>query len=883
MKPPSPPPQHGRLPAIPLLLFRTLVPQAEREEVLADLAAEHAWRSRTHGRVAASLWAWRQLIGSLPALLRRAIWRGRTGFEPRSSWMQPGGAMLEGWIIDLRYSARRLASRPTFTLLAVLTLALGAGGTAATFSIVRTLLVAPLPVADEDRVGVLWAPLDWTEQEFLFLRHSVPGVAHLAAYRPEDATLERPGKPMRLVRGVATSAEFFTALGARPELGRAFVAGEDAPGSEPVAVISHGLWRELGGIRSLVGQPLVLGGIARTVIGVMPRGFWFPDPTIRVWTTTPLSPERRAGLYALVARLDEGQEMQTMRGSLGGVARALGERFTYPAQWDKTRAPDITPLREAVVGDLRPSLIATFAAMIVILGIACLNVAALMLGQLGSRSTELAVRMALGADRRRVAQQLLIESILVGTLAGLAGALIGAAGFAALVWSLPLGALAESARLDWTVFFAAIGFAVLAGAMSAVIPAAAGGPRRTASALAAGRTGGLGPRGERLERAIVIAQVALAVLLTAGAGLLIRSVANLRSVDAGVDVNAVAVLDVTMPTRQSHGERRRTVLETVAALQALPGVRAAGAAQKLPLRGSGDNWTIRVEGKPDLPTSTTALRFVTHDYLRALGVELRRGRTFEPTDRAASSRVVVINEALAARYFGGEDPLGQVLHSGIGSQGERIIGVVGDIAEADLTDPAVPARYMLLDQLPITPHGMSFVLAAAHPDGLPALLQSARAVLDAPAAHLALQSTSTMASVLDLAIGPPGRLAMLLSLIAALALILGAVGVYGVVSQMVGRRTRDFGIQIALGLAPNRVVSSVVASGVRLAMLGCALGIAATLMLTKSLSSFLYGVGRWDPPTLAAATITLLVVGALASYLPARRASGTNPAVVLRQ
>lgn len=789
--------------------------------------------------------------------------------------------MLESWIIDLRYSARRLASRPTFALLAVLTLALGAGGTAAIFSIIRTLLVAPLPVADEDRLGVLWAPYEWTEQEFLFLRDDAPGFARLAAYRPEDSTLERAGQPMRLVRGVATSAAFFDVLGVRPEFGRAFAAGEDQPGAEPVAVISHGLWEELGSDESLVGRPLMLGGVSRTIVGVMPRGFWFPDPTIRVWTTTPLSPERRAGLYVLIGRLDQGQQMQGMQAPLEGVARALGERFQYPVQWDKTRAPHITPVREAVVGDLRPSLVATLAAMSVILGIACLNVAALMLGQLGSRSTELAVRRALGAARRRVVQQILIESVLVGTMAGLAGSAIAAAGFATLVWSLALGALATSATLDWTVFYWAIGFAVLAGGLTGAIPALAA-DSRTAPALATSRTGGIGVRGERLERAIVVAQVALAVLLTAGAGLLVRSVANLRDIDAGIDVRGVAVLDATMPTRQTHDSRRRTVLETVAALQALPGVKAAGATQKLPLRGSGDNWSIDIEGRPDLPRSTTALRFVTPDYLRALGVELRRGRTFQHTDTAASPRVVIINEALASKYFGGEDPLGQVLHSGFRS-GERIIGVVENLAESNLTDPAEPARYMLIDQLPITPPVMSFVLAASRPEELPALLQRAQGAIEAPGAGIALQGTATMASVLDVAIGPAGRLAALLSLIAGLALALGAIGVYGVISHLVGRRARDYGIQLALGLSPGRVLSQVMGSGVRLAALGCLLGTAAALVLAGSLSSLLYGVSQWDPLALGAAMMTLLAVSALASFVPGRRASRTDPAAVLRQ
>jgi len=791
--------------------------------------------------------------------------------------------MFETWIMDLRYSARRLVSRPTYAALAVLTLALGAGGTAAIFSVVRELLIEPLPVGREEQIGVLWFDGSWNEAEFLHLRPEFPGFQRMAAYRPEDATLEMRGQPVRLVRGIAASAELFDVLGTGPMLGRTFQAGDDLLGAQPVAVLSHALWQELGGGASIVGRQLQLGGLARTVVGVMPLGFWFPDPTIRVWTATPLNPGHRAGRYTLVGRLEDDARVDAMDGPLAAIARSLGERFKYPPQWDKTKTPAITGLREYLVGEVRPSLFATLAAMSLILGIACVNVAALMLGQLGGRSMELAVRSALGAGRHRLVQQLVIESLLIGGLAGVAGALLAALSFSVLLESLPLGALAESATLDWTVFWAAFAVALLAAVFIAIVPGLAIRRTTLSSTMATSRTGGVSIRGGRLEGALVVGQIALAVLLAAGAGLLIRSVANLRAIDPGLDVRSVAVVDATMPTRLSHDERRRIVLEALPALQALEGVKAVAATQKLPLRGPGDNFGITVVGKPDLESTTTAFRIVTHDYFRALNTNLLRGRNFLPTDRPSTEAVVIINEALAAKYFPGEDPIGRLLRSGFGNQEERIIGVVENMAEADLTDAALPARYMLFDHVPLISYLASFVLATTSPDDLPRVLQAARTTLQRETSRLALQQTTTMELVLSEAVGAPGRVATLLALLAGLALVLGAVGVYGVISHFVGRRTRDYGIHIALGLPPRRVVWQVVGRGIILAALGCAIGVAATLAFSGPLSSLLYGVGRADPASLAGAVLALITVGAMAAFVPARRASRTDPAVVLRQ
>jgi predicted permease len=506
-----------------------------------------------------------------------------------------------------------------------------------------------------------------------------------------------------------------------------------------------------------------------------------------------------------------------------------------------------------------------------------------MLGQLGGRSTELALRTALGAGRQRLVQQLLIESLLIGVIAGLAGALVAASGFDLLLRLLPLGALAERAVLDWSIFWAAMGFALMAAAFIAVVPSVAMWRSDLRGSLSTSRTDGIGARGGRLEGALVVGQIALAVLLAAGAGLLIRSVVNLRAIDAGLNPTGVVVADTTLPTQLSNDERRRAILDAIPVLRAMPGVRAAGATIKLPLRGSGNNWGIQVPGKPELSRTTTAFRMVTHDYFKALGITITRGRGFDSRDRENSERVVVINEALAAKYFGGEDPVGRLISTGFDERGERIVGVIRDVAESQLTDAAAPARYMLYEQVPPVWHEVTFVVAAERAEDVARLLDLTRSTIQRETRNLAIQRMMTMESVFDLAVGAPQRVATLLSLLAGLALLLGAVGIYGVISHFVSRRTRDYGICIALGLPPQRVVSQVVRRGFVLAALGSGIGLVAVVIGARRLSTLLYNVTPGDAGTLLAAVMMLLGIAMLASFIPAWRASRTDPARVLRQ
>jgi predicted permease len=786
---------------------------------------------------------------------------------------------MESWIMDLRYTVRRLRSRPTYLLLAVLTLALGVGGTAAILSIVRGLLMEPLPYAREAEVAVFWNPYDWSEAELLFLRPEMPGFKRVAAYRPDDVTMEPADGPARVVPGVSASWELFEVLGARAALGRVFQPGDDREGVDRIAVLSHQLWQEMGGDASVLGRRVQLDGIPRTVVGVMPRGFWFPDPTVRVWLPEPLDPTNQSGNYAFIGRMPPGQTIPGMAPTLDRIAKALSGRFEYPEQWDKTKNAALTPVREYLVGSLRPALLATLAAMAVILLIACANVAALMLGQVNRRAGELAVRSALGADRRRITQQLVTEALVLGLLAGGLGAALAAAGFQVLAGALPLGVWMENAVLDWTLFGAAIALALLASLSIALIPAMSLWRGDLRDALTRVRTASSG-RGSRVESGLVVAEVALAVLLAAGSGLLVRSVVNLYAIDPGMDTRGVAVLDVAAGAAMKTPEIQRTLRTLVAELEQLPGVRSAAVTSKLPLRGPTDNWGIVVEGRPELPDSTTFVRIVSHDYFEALGIAVRQGRGFTGADRADGEPVVVINEALAQKYFPGVDPLGRGIDSGF-ERWDRIVGVVENVAEGNLTDGAAPARYLLYDQIPYAGQLQTLVLRTARPEDTAAVLDAARKAVQRAAPGVAVQTSTTVEQVVAKAVGPARQIMTLLTLLTGLALVLGAIGVYGVMAHHVSRRKRDYGIRIALGLSPARVVRQVVGRGTTLVGLGILVGVGAAVVLARALASLLYGVGAADPVALLAATTALLAVGVLAAFVPAYRASRVDPARVL--
>lgn len=867
-----------------LWIIGALLPSAESAEVRADLAREFARRAERDGDAAARAWLWNQALQSAPSLVRWLWWREITGYEPRSSAFHPRGRYLMNWLTDVRYAARRLIARPAYSLLAIVTLALGIGGTAAVFGIARPLVLDPLPYANERNVAMLWMPGWWTEEEFLYMRDKFTGFRQVGGLRPRDVTIRDGDAPARLIPGVQVTAEVFDVIGARPALGRSFQKGDDAQGAAPTVIISHGLWQELGGRPDVVGRQMMMNGTMQTIIGVMPRRFWFPSPEIRIWHVKPLDPQGRNGSYALVGLAAPGTDVHNMSAQAAAIAKTLGERFTYAAKSDKTKNAAVTPIREQLLGGMRPAVLATFVSMSLILLIACANVAALMLGQVEGRATELAVRSALGATRARITQQLVIEAMLIGAGAAVAGGALAAVGFRMLARALPIGAWSDSATFDWTLFAAALAIALVAVLLVVVIPTVSLWRGDLRDALNRARTGGIQGRGGRLEHSLVIGEVALAMLIATGAGLLVRSVSKRYAIDPGIRTSGRAVIDVSPGPELNATDRRLKIEEVVRELRRLPGAQAAAAAMKVPLRGGGDSFGITVPGRENEEASWTYFRIGTVDYLPTMGYRLRAGRFFTAADANDTVTVpVIVNRSLAEKYFPGENALGRTVSGGF-KAAQTIIGIVDDVAEAELKKEPEPTRYYVVGN--VSWFGAtegSFVVRTQRPQDAVAIIDAARKTVQRVAPGFAVQGATTMDRVFDAAVGPVRQVMSLLALLSGLALVLGAVGIYGVIAHFAARRQRDWAIRIALGLPGSGVVTHIVRQGLVLAVIGVGIGALVAAAASRLLASFLFGVSAIDPVSFIGASVLLLAIGAIAAFVPARRAGTVDPALALRE
>jgi putative ABC transport system permease protein len=620
----------------------------------------------------------------------------------------------------------------------------------------------------------------------------------------------------------------------------------------------------------------------------MPKAFWFPSPAVRIWLPQQLVADEDIGNFSLIGRVATGLRIEQMATPIAQLTGMLGKRFQYAAQWDKTRDPWVKSVRESFVGPLRPTVVATFAAMGMILLIACANVAALMLGQVEGRTTELAVRSALGATRRRIATQLVTEALILGVIAGGLGAFLAGVSFRWLTREVAIGAWAETASLDWHVFAVAMTVALGSALAISLVPTVSLWRGRLRGALGASRTVGAGRQGVRVESMLVIVEVALAVLMTAGAGLLLRSLQRLYAINPGSETHGVGVVDVMLPADLGNDRRMLMLRDITAALRAVPGIKSAAVVQRLPLRGGGWSSFIIIEGKPDLPRSSTYVRMISAAYLETMGIGVTRGRAFDESDMThtwadSASGVVVINEALARKYYPGENPIGRTINTGFGVGVGRIIGVVRDVAEGSLTDAPSPVRYVPYPFITFTHTSQTLVYKVEGNQKPEASLPGVRAALTRVAPRVAIQETTTLEQELARAVGPVRRIMMLVALLTAMAVLLGAIGIYGVMSHFVSRRRRDWGIRIALGLSPARVLSGVVVRGTSLVGIGIGIGLAGFVLLARLLTSLIYGVGSTDPLAIGGAAVVLMVVGAVAALVPALRASQTDPAIILRE
>ena len=795
---------------------------------------------------------------------------------------------METLIIDLRYALRHLRKRPAYALLWIGTLTLGIGGTAAIGSVLNAFLNEPLPYAAEERLVQFWAPFDWSEAEHAALRPDYPGFSAVSAYANEPLNLRRDGEPARVVDGVMSSYELFEVLGARPELGRLFAPGEDLhPAPARVAVISHRLWMELGGRRTVLESTLELDGWPYEVVGVMPAGFWFPRPSVDVWIPAGLDPENRSGNYAMVARAagsPSGPDAD-LQPHLQAIAGRLAERFEYPLEWDKTKEPTAVPLREVLLGESRPMLLATQLAMLAILLMAAANVTSLMLGQIGRRGPELGVRAAMGASRLRIASQILLECLILGIFAGFLAGGASLVIHGLLLNALPVGPL-TTAVADFRVPLLAMGLSLLVSALIAVIPIVKlWRGRHLENASSSGR-GELALRGGRLEAGLVVAEIAVAVLLATGAGLLVRSAANLAAVGTGIDTERVAVLQ-TSATGSGETGRNAQRLLSVERLEQLanqvPGVESAALVQRLPLSGGGWSTWFAVENREGFDGATTYYRMVTPDYHETMGVRLLEGRRFRAADTLGDEAVTIVNQALVERYFPDEDPIGLRIALGIGDGWARIIGVAENEAVAGLTDEPAPARYVLYHHLPFTPESNNLLVRTRDDVAPAAVLPAVRAALERDAPEVAIQRSTTMETIRTEAMGQAPRLLQVLLLLGALGLVLGMVGVYGVINHYVVQRSSEWSLRLALGLSPGDVFRFVLRRGAVLIMGGLVLGVVAAQGLAHLLTSLLYGVERSDPLTTTLALLLLGLAGIAAAALPAARAGRSHPGELLRR
>jgi predicted permease len=804
---------------------------------------------------------------------------------------------LDALVQDVRYALRTLWHSPGFTLVAVLTLALGIGATTSIFSVVRGVLLRPLPFREPEQLVRIWQAspaqselkgpvssgdyLDWKARQRSF---SDMG-AWFYAEGMTGVDLSGDGEPERLPTTYVEDG-FFSTLGVNPQLGRAIQSDEHQPGRDSVVVISHGFWqRRFGGDRSALGRSLTLNGVPHTVVGVMPPGFTFPSERVDVWLPTSNISEsgiprvRQNRWQSVVARLEPGVTLEAARTEMNGLTKQLAEE--YPTTNFQANAATVLPLHEAITGEVRVGLMVLLGAVGFLLLIACVNVANLLLARSSVRERELAVRAALGAGPGRLVGQLLTESLVLAVLGGGLGVLLA-------VWGTDvLAALSakqlprlQEVRVDGAVLAFASASTLFTGVLFGLLPALRAGSPQLAPVLKAAGRGLTGGGGARLRGALVVTEVALAVVLAAGAGLAMRSLSSLLSVDPGFRPEGTVVVSFSAPATHKGEKLPQYLGEVLARVRAVPGVQVAATAKHLPLENVGEPQPIIIAGKPlanpdDAPRAN--FLHVSTDYFRAMGVPLLQGRAFADTDSREAPFVLMVNQAFVRRFFPGEDAVGQMLQYGNG-QGS-IVGVVGDVRQRSLSESPEPMVYLHVFQ-----NSRSHVDLIVRGEG-GASLGLATAVREAIWSVNPSQSITritTLEEVVGEAVARPRLIAALLGLFSALALGLGAVGIYGVLSYTVSQRQREMGVRLALGARPPEVLRMVLRSGMKLAGLGIALGVVGSLVLARVMASILYGVTAHDPLTFGAVVVVLLGVALVACLVPARRAMRVDPAITLR-
>lgn len=802
---------------------------------------------------------------------------------------------METFVQDIRYAVRILRKSPGFTAIAVIALALGIASTTSIFSVVDAVLLRPLPYPEANRIldislmqrstgvgGGAVSPgdyLDWAAQNHVF--------SYMAASRGWPVNLNSGDHPER-VRGTATSGDFFSLFEIPPILGRTLTPQDSTQGNDHVLVLGYGLWkRSFGADPHVIGKDVVLNDERFTVVGVMPANF-NPDGYGELWLPSRwgvpvnlLRPNqdpravRDSHYLDAWARLKPGVTVQQARDDMDAIARRLEKQ--YPDE-DNDAGVSLISMQENVVSDIRPVLLVLLAAVTLVLLIGCANVANLLLSRATVRSREVSIRTALGATRSRLIRQLLTESVLLALVGGAVGILLA-------VWAVPMILSRSPADIRG---FASIGInrdvllvsavaSLISGILFGLAPALHASHENVNERLKEGERGSTAG-GARTRSVLVVAEVGLSIVLLIGSGLLIRSFVRLMQVEPGFDPSHLLVFQLGLPPASSTAQQDAFYREVVERMQAVPGVQSAGAVSRLPLAGGNSDRSFQLPGSDQ--SYQADIRIGTPAYFQTMGIPLLRGRVFNEQDAQSPALVAVVNQTLARTVFAGQDPIGKyILNFGPQMDKIQIVGVVGDVRHVGLETAPRPEVYLAFGQ----GHWPSvFMVVRSKTEDPLALASAAQSVVNSVNKNIPLANVRTMQDIIADSVMRRRFAMMLLSIFAGLAMLLAAIGLYGVMSYSVSQRTREIGVRMALGAQTADVLKMIVSQGMLLVVVGVGVGVAASIGLTRLMSGLLYGVSATDPLTFAGVAVMLALVALAANYLPARRAAKTDPTVALR-